>query len=350
MAALCLPNAELHVGVRWAGSAALARALSDPARPAVLLYPGEGAIDVASHAPPGPVTLVVVDGTWWQARKVIRENPELGALPRYTFTPPTPSEYRIRKEPSAGCVSTIEALVHVLGVLEGDRERFHALLAPFRAMIDAQIACAERYHGARIRHERGPRPPRRRLPPPLLGHGKDLVCVSGEANAWPYGSSERAAARYPEELVQWVAFRPRTGERFELVKAPRHLAPMTPVHLALSPRALESGCTGELLRRQWRAFVRDDDVLCSWGTYATSLFAAEGGYLPPVRLDLRQVARAYLNGRFGTLDELLVRLGVASSPALGSGRAGERLGQLASLTRFLEEAAVREHAVLATSS
>jgi hypothetical protein len=349
MAALCLPNAELHVGVRWAGSAALTRALSDPARPAVLLYPGDGAIDVASDPPPGPVTLVVVDGTWWQARKVIRENPELAALPRYTFTPPTPSEYRIRKEPDATCVSTIEALVHVLGVLEGDAERFDALLAPFRAMVDAQIACARRFHGARIRHAKGPRPPRRRLPPALLAHGANLVCVSGEANAWPYGSSERAA-RCPEELVQWLAFRPRTGERFELVKAPRHLAPMTPAHLALSRHSLESGCTGDVLRRQWRAFVRDDDVLCSWGTYATTLFAAEGGYLPPVRLDLRQVARAYYSGRFGTLDELLVRLGVGSSPALGPGRAGERLGQLATLTRFLEEAAAREDAALARAS
>lgn len=349
MAALCLPNAELHVGVRWSGSAALTRALSDPARPPVLLYPGEGAIDVASRPPPNPVTLVVVDGTWWQARKVIRENPELAALPRYTFTPLTPSEYRIRKEPEAACVSTIEALVHVLGVLEGDRERFHALLAPFHAMVDAQVACAQRFHQGRIRHERGPRPPRRRLPAPLIAHGGHLVCVSGEANAWPYGSNERGA-RYPEELVQWVAFRPHTGERFEVVKAPRHLAPRTPMHLRLSRPALESGCTGERLREQWRAFVRDDDVLCSWGTYATTLFAGEGGYLPPLRLDLRQVARVYLSARFGTLDELLVRLGVGSSLALGAGRAGERLGQLVTLTRFLEEAAAREDAALAVAS
>jgi hypothetical protein len=125
---------------------------------------------------------------------------------------------------------------------------------------------------------------------------------------------------------------------------------MTPVHLGLPRRDLESGCTGELLRQQWRSFVRDDDVLCSWGTYATTLFAAEGGYLPPVRLDLRQVARAYVNGRFGTLEELLGRLGVASAPALGPGRAGERLGQLVRLTRFLEEAAAREDAALAPAS
>ena len=51
MASLCLPNSELHVGVHWRGSTALARALSDPGRPAALLYPGEGAVDVLAHPP-----------------------------------------------------------------------------------------------------------------------------------------------------------------------------------------------------------------------------------------------------------------------------------------------------------
>src|SRR3954469_859415 len=69
MASLCLPNSELHVGVHWRDSAALARALSDPTRPAALLYPGEGAIDIVQNPPRTPVTLVVVDGTWAQTRK-----------------------------------------------------------------------------------------------------------------------------------------------------------------------------------------------------------------------------------------------------------------------------------------
>ena len=39
MASLCLPQAEIHVGVHWRGTSVLSRALSDPERPAVLLYP-----------------------------------------------------------------------------------------------------------------------------------------------------------------------------------------------------------------------------------------------------------------------------------------------------------------------
>src|ERR1700722_18753718 len=56
IAALCLPDAELHVGVSWNGLPAL----SDPGRPAALLYPGPGALDVEQLPPRGPVTLVVV--------------------------------------------------------------------------------------------------------------------------------------------------------------------------------------------------------------------------------------------------------------------------------------------------
>src|ERR1051325_5774850 len=143
MASLCLPEAELHVGVSWSAER-LAGALGDPARPPILLYPGPTARDILRDPPRGPVTLVVVDGTWSQARGVVRDNPVLQSLPRYAFATPEPSQYRIRREPRAEYVSTIEALMHVLGVLEGEPSRFLRLLDPLNAMVDAQLACQAR--------------------------------------------------------------------------------------------------------------------------------------------------------------------------------------------------------------
>ena len=341
MASLCLPNAELHVGVRWRGSSALARALSDPARPAVLLYPGPGAIDVVRDPPRGPVTLVVVDGTWWQAKKVVRENPELAALPRYAFTPPSPSEYRIRREPHEAYVSTIEALAHVLGALEGDPERFHALLAPFRAMVDAQLAYARTVRGARVRHAKLTPKPRAlpRVPACLRDRERDVVCVVGEANAWPYRCAERATSA-PDELVHWVARRLGTGETFELVVAPKNaLAPRTPSYVGLSSDALADGATTAELVAKWRAFVRDTDVVCSWGRYATALFAATGGYLPTERMDLRQVARVFTKGKVGTLDDFVARVAARPSPSDVPGRAGMRLEQIVAIAKNLAAAA-----------
>jgi DTW domain-containing protein YfiP len=350
MASLCLPNSELHVGVRWGGSSALARALSDPARPAVLLYPGPGAIDVVRDPPRGPVTLVVVDGTWWQAKKVVRENPELAALPRYAFTPPSPSEYRIRREPHEAYVSTIEALVHVLGALEGDPAKFEALLAPFRAMVEGQLEYAKTVRGARVRHAKLTPKPRRlpRVPAALRDREHDVVCVVGEANAWPYRCAERATSA-PDELVHWVAHRLGTGETFEMVVRAEHiLAPRTPSYVGLSEATLARGATRAELSAKWRAFVRDTDVVCSWGRYATSLFAGTGAYLPVERIDLRQVARVFSRGKVGTLDEFVDRIATTTargttplSPTLTEvpGRAGMRLAQITGVAKHLGAAA-----------
>ena len=341
MASLCLPNAELHVGVRWQGSTALRNALSDEARPAALLYPGPGAIDIVQDPPKGPITLIVVDGTWWQTKKVVRENPELAALPRYAFTPPAPSEYRIRKEPDEAYVSTIEALMHVLGALEGDPERFRALLIPFRAMIDAQIDCANRLQGARVRHRKTglPRKPRPYVPPIFAERARDLVCIVGEANAWPY-RCEELHPEYPDELVHWSAKRLSTGETFDAIIAPKHpLAPRTTTHVELDANALAAGISFDEFLVRWRAFIRETDVACSWGRYATALFVKNGGHLPESRVDLRHVARVYSKGKVGTLDDFALRVGANASPRLGPGRAGMRLGQVTDIAQHFRTAA-----------
>ena len=338
MANLCLPNSELHVGIHFDGSPELERALSDPERPAALLYPGDGAIDVLTDPPKGPITLVVVDGTWWQARKLVRTNKTLAALPRYAFHAPTPSEYRIRREPDEAYVSTIEALVHVLGVLEGDPERLRELLTPFRAMIDKQIAFATTVRGARVRHNKGPVPPKRsRIPLVMSERPRSIVCVTGEANAWPYRSKELRTS-HREELVHWIAHRPASGETLDVILRPRNpLAPSTPPHVGLTEEALMDGDSVAELFERWSTFVRDDDVVCSWGHYPVGIFGQAGGTLPRTRLDLRQVARVLMRGRVGTMDAVLEKLAIETSSLepLGRGRAGVRAAQLARIATLL---------------
>ncbi len=341
MASLCLPNSELHVGVDWSDSPALLRALSDPYRPAALLYPGDDATDVLQEPPKGPITLVVVDGTWWQTRKVVRLNPILAALPRYAFTPASPSEYRIRKEPTDECVSTIEALAHVLGALESDPDRFRALLDPFRAMVDAQVDFATNVRNRRGGKRRAPKPVKLRLPDVLVNEPDKLVCVVAEAKAWPYRFVDRRKAE-PDELVHWVAHRPSTGETFESVVRPQGvLTPNLERQIGLSADRLNGGEAIGQLRERWGAFVRDDDVIASWGFYAPTLFAAQVGPLPTARLDIRQLAIDWRGGRVGTVEELAAHLGV-SGPPLTQGRGGARLAALVAIARALESAARAE--------
>jgi DTW domain-containing protein YfiP len=350
MASLCLPGSELYVGVDWAASPELARAISDPERPAYLLYPGEGARDVFADPPKGPVTLVVVDGTWWQARKLVRTNPVLAALPRVAFAAPEPSEYRIRKEPDEAYVSTIEALAYVLGALEGDPARFEALRRPFRAMVDAQIAFREgENHGRHGRFRKKPRTPQPRVPLFVGEREADLVAVVAEANAWPIGLRERLP-ECPDELVQLVAVRVATGEVFDTIAAPRGaLSSTTPSHVEIPADALLAGGSLEALHDAWRAFVRPRDVLVGWGPYGLGLLGRSGCVVPGLRLDARVLVRDLERTRMGSLVETVGALGVDPGAPLARGRGGRRLAELAAVTRHLAAVSRAEAARLAAA-
>lgn len=336
MASLCLPGSELHVGLRWSGSSALASILGDRERPPALLFPGPTARDVVASPPPGPITLVVVDGTWSQAKKIVKETPELAALPRYTFVPPAPSSYRIRREPREDFLSTIESLAHVLGVLEGDPERFRALHAPFHAMVEAQLAFAQ--NSTAPRHRRRPRPPPAppRPAPIFRERYADLVCVVGEANAWSFKSGQRSKDD-PGDLVQCLAVRPETGERLEVVVAPLlPLSPDTAPLIELPAEVIQGGVSRPAFCEAWRSFLRPNDVMVAWGTHAPSLLKAAFAPLPEF-LDLRREARIFLNRRVGPIEAFLAMLNVSpSSEVWGSGRGGRRLGMLVEAVRTLK--------------
>ena len=339
MAHLCLPNSELYVGVNWENSAALRGVLSEKLYPAMLLYPSEDAIDIQQLPKPHRMTLVVVDGTWSNAKKMVKQNPILAALPRIAFQPPRPSEYRIRREPKPHCVSTVEALAHVLGVLEGEPDRFHQLLEPFHRMIDRQIELKEQNRSFPRRHAKKERKPVR-IPEVFREQAESIVCVVGEANAWPYCAGD-SRVRYPDELVHWVACRLATGETFDFIATPRApLAPNTTKHIGISAERLSTGGTVGELCSAWQGFVRSTDILCSWGCYATGLLAETGGFLPPLRFDLRTLTKDLLKRKLGTMDQFLKGMDGVRGMSLASGRAGRRLAQLVEIAKCLNQGAL----------
>ena len=63
----------------------------------------------------------------------------LAALPRVALASERVSRYRLRKAPGPGALSTVEAIVQALQVLEAPAS-FDALLKPFDALIEGQIA------------------------------------------------------------------------------------------------------------------------------------------------------------------------------------------------------------------
>ncbi|UVH50339.1 DTW domain-containing protein [Pseudomonas sp. CBSPBW29] len=137
LAALGLLNAQLVVGEVFEDLQAL---LNPPGYQPRLLFPAEDAQPLQAYTPSDePLLLVVPDGTWRKARKLLHLNPLLAALPRVTLAEGAVSRYRLRKAPGPGALSTVEAIVQALQVLEAPT-LFEPLLKPFEALIDGQIA------------------------------------------------------------------------------------------------------------------------------------------------------------------------------------------------------------------
>lgn len=135
LAALGLENAELRVGEDFSD-------LDLSGEEAWLLFPGEEAIaldELAVRPAKKPRLLVVPDGTWRKARKLLHLNPQLAALPRTVLPEGLSSRYRLRKAPVEGALSTIEAVVHALNALDAP-QGYDELLRPFDALIEGQIA------------------------------------------------------------------------------------------------------------------------------------------------------------------------------------------------------------------
>ncbi|AKF09341.1 tRNA-uridine aminocarboxypropyltransferase [Sandaracinus amylolyticus] len=148
--AASLPSCEVRTGLSWASLAhALDREDADPTRWAVV-YPTKIDPTVSAEARERPVLvldrkgrerdadapalegIVVLDGTWSQAKALWWRNPWLLKLSRVVLRPREPSIYgRARKEPRREYVSTLEAVADVLPALgepETTRDQLRRLM------------------------------------------------------------------------------------------------------------------------------------------------------------------------------------------------------------------------------
>jgi DTW domain-containing protein len=89
-------------------------------RRTLMLYPTDDAVPLSpEHGEGDPVTLIVPDGNWRQARKVNTREPALADVERVRLPDGPPSRYRLRSHRDPGRVATFEAVARALGILEG---------------------------------------------------------------------------------------------------------------------------------------------------------------------------------------------------------------------------------------
>jgi DTW domain-containing protein YfiP len=114
--------------------------LNKAARP-VLLFPAEDARPLADFAaePGPPLTLIVPDATWSQAARMRKRVPGLSGVPCAHLPLGLTSEYRLRHDPRPSHVSTLQAIAHALGILEGDEMLTEELLRVQRLVVERTL-------------------------------------------------------------------------------------------------------------------------------------------------------------------------------------------------------------------
>ncbi len=121
-------------------------ARSAQAKTTYLLYPGRESIDAADVPLDLNSTIIVVDGTWIEARKILHRNPFLKQLQRISFKAPLRSKFIIRKQPKDNYLSTIESVAHLLQInalaygRPAQAERYQALFDLFLKLVERQFA------------------------------------------------------------------------------------------------------------------------------------------------------------------------------------------------------------------
>jgi len=150
---LCLPNSKLVVGLSWPN---LKKALGTDANPKqwLVLYLGSAKVnapkerylmcvdrkgkqqDDSAARLKGIRGIIVLDGTWSQAKTLWWRNAWLNKLQRAVLLPPRPSLYgKLRREPRRESLSTLESVAICLSELEKDPKLQEKLLAPFRLLL-----------------------------------------------------------------------------------------------------------------------------------------------------------------------------------------------------------------------
>ena len=149
------PNATVRVGLSWPSLAkALGRPVEDPARWAALYLGSARAVDLESDAEIIALTrkgeiaenqrsllgkiegVVLLDGTWSQAKALWWRNPWMLRCQRVILNPAHPSRYgRLRREPRRDGLATIEAAATMLAGLERRPDIADVLHASFERML-----------------------------------------------------------------------------------------------------------------------------------------------------------------------------------------------------------------------
>lgn len=110
------------------------------AKNSLLLYPSKDSVAIEAIDPSsGPYNLVLIDGTWPQAKSMYKSSPILQKMKQVKLLVKRTSNYVIRTQPMQGCLSTLETAAEALSILERNETFWTELVRPLQTLCDHQI-------------------------------------------------------------------------------------------------------------------------------------------------------------------------------------------------------------------
>ncbi|MBR9728730.1 tRNA-uridine aminocarboxypropyltransferase [Shewanella intestini] len=131
---LVLANLRVDVGESAADFAPLQAYLASVNKPVYLVYPNESSQTVAQAGAAQDCVILLIDGTWKKAYRILQLNPWLLTFPALHLDVSDASQYIIRKAKRADSLSTLEATAYVLNALAPQLDP-----QPLFAALDAMV-------------------------------------------------------------------------------------------------------------------------------------------------------------------------------------------------------------------
>ncbi len=98
-----------------------------------------------------PINLIVPDGTWTTAPRIVVREPIFHKIPKVSLLNPPKSQYKLRKHPNPYYISTFEAILYSLEIIEDNHELKNKLLYYFLMKIDNLLWLAGKLPPEKVR-------------------------------------------------------------------------------------------------------------------------------------------------------------------------------------------------------
>jgi DTW domain-containing protein YfiP len=145
---LSLKNSTIYRGINFSNHDEINKLILNPNNNCFILYPDENSIDISKeniHEHNKTNVIFIIDATWPCSRSIIKNSPNIASLPKISFQYQKPSQFKIKTQPNAYCLSTIESTRCMLQELT--KQNIESLnttqltnfLKPFEQMVAYQV-------------------------------------------------------------------------------------------------------------------------------------------------------------------------------------------------------------------